>query len=147
MMKMIPDAQGTLVNFVTGEVYEESYTVDLSGTNVEEMDDLDVIIFVQNPADKRIMQSRSINNPPLITIDEFNFASFNMYPNPSDGIFNISTQNVLNLEVYDITGKLVYTQNQVQNNSRIDLSFLNSGMYIAKVMDNNNSHSQKIVIK
>ena len=147
MMKMIPDAQGTLVNFVTGEAYEESHTVDLSTTNVEEMDDLDVIIFVQNPADKRIMQARSINNPPLVTIDEFNFATFNMYPNPSEGIFNISTQNTLNLEVYDITGKLVYTQSQVQNDSRIDLSFLNSGMYIAKVMDNNNSHSQKIVIK
>lgn len=56
MMKMIPDASGTSANLVAGQPINISQTVDLSSTNVEEMDDLMLAIFVQESG-KKILQS------------------------------------------------------------------------------------------
>jgi hypothetical protein len=56
MMKMLPNANGTLVNLVAGVPIELSYSHDMSTTFVEEMDDLLVVVFVQD-TDKSIFQS------------------------------------------------------------------------------------------
>ncbi len=56
MMKMLPDANGTLVNLVPGVPFELNYSHNMSTTNVEEMSDLAVVVFVQK-SDKSIFQS------------------------------------------------------------------------------------------
>lgn len=56
LMKMIPDASGTSADLVAGKSITISQTVDLSSTNVEEMDDLMLAIFVQESS-KTILQS------------------------------------------------------------------------------------------
>ena len=57
-MKMLPDAQGTTVDFVSGELQHLEFTQDMSGTHVEEMSDLEVSIWVQNYNTKEIFNSR-----------------------------------------------------------------------------------------
>lgn len=56
MMKMVPDAVGSLVSLGANQPYNLKYTVDMSGTFVEEMDDLMVAIFVQ-ASNKEILNS------------------------------------------------------------------------------------------
>lgn len=56
MMKMVPDASGTSVNLVAGQPVELKHTIDMTSTNVEEMDDLMVAIFIQQSS-KAIVQS------------------------------------------------------------------------------------------
>lgn len=147
MMKLIPNASGETMNFEADVPFSNSHTVDLASTFIEEFDDLDVIVFVQNNVGKRLIQARSANHPPVIGIDEFNQISFNLYPNPSNGIFNIAVQDNVTLEVYDLTGKLVFSQDNINNSTQINLSFLHSGIYLAKVTGNESSQTQKIVIK
>ena len=57
MMKMIPDAYGTTVNFTDRQTYTIDQSVDLTGTHVEEWDDLIVAVLVQDYASKEIYQS------------------------------------------------------------------------------------------
>lgn len=57
MMKMIPDANGASVDLTTGELFSTDFEQELSGTNVEEYDDLMVVVFVQNNENKEVMQS------------------------------------------------------------------------------------------
>jgi hypothetical protein len=57
MMKMIPSSMGIAVNFQERTLFNCSYTVDLSGTNVEEWDDLMVVAWVQNSLTKKVFQS------------------------------------------------------------------------------------------
>lgn len=57
MMKMIPDANGAPVDFTAGELFSTDFEQDLSGTNVEEYDDLTVVVFVQNDENKEVMQA------------------------------------------------------------------------------------------
>ena len=56
-MKMLPDAQGSSVNFTSCENQHLEFTQDMSGTNVEEMSDLEVSIWVQNYSTKEVFNS------------------------------------------------------------------------------------------
>jgi hypothetical protein len=66
---------------------------------------------------------------------------FNIYPNPGNGILNVT----LNLEgvkkagiiIYDANGKVVYTGNNddsIDNKMQIDLRNQASGLYFMKVI-------------
>jgi hypothetical protein len=57
MMKMVPDASGTSANLTANQPYHLSFTQDMSATNVEQMSDLLVAIFVQDNSTKEIYQS------------------------------------------------------------------------------------------
>ncbi len=57
MMKMLPDALGTVLNFTSGSATNISESYDMSSTFVEEMNDLEVVVFIQNDATKEVFQS------------------------------------------------------------------------------------------
>ncbi len=57
LMKMLPDGHGTKINLTDSLKQMFYFKQDMSGTNVEEMDDLSVVVFIQNDDNKEIMQS------------------------------------------------------------------------------------------
>jgi hypothetical protein len=70
MMKMIPDATGTSLTLVDRTPYTFSQSVDLTGTHVENWNDLIVGIFVQDQTFKTVYQSAySVENGTLNTED------------------------------------------------------------------------------
>lgn len=77
---------------------------------------------------------------------------FSLYPNPASGLVNISLVNVSDnqkVEIYDISGRLI---NEVKLNSnsttqQIDISTLNQGIYLVKVIQGNNSYTEKLIVK
>lgn len=84
----------------------------------------------------------SINNPNAI-------ASFSVYPNPtSTGFVNItsSSSETISVSVYDVLGKQVINKATVSNN-RLDVSTLNTGVYIMNISQNDASVTKKLVIK
>ena len=56
-MKMLTSTQGENIDFVTGENQHFEYTQDLSSTNIEEMSDLEVAIWIQNQGSKEVYNS------------------------------------------------------------------------------------------
>ncbi len=76
--------------------------------------------------------------------------NFVIYPNPSNGIFNIknknNTQNV-SIEIYNIIGEKLETYNfQNEEINTLDLRHLNSGIYMVKTNDGKQTQTQKINI-
>lgn len=57
MMKMVPDASGTITDLEDRVPLTISESIDLAGTNVEEWDDLGVAVIVQDQDSKYIWQS------------------------------------------------------------------------------------------
>lgn len=57
MMKMLPNAEGSAVDFVGGETQHFEFTQDMSSTHVEEMSDLEVSIWVQDFASHYVYNS------------------------------------------------------------------------------------------
>ena len=77
-----------------------------------------------------------------------------LYPNPNTGRFTIEytsdRADALTIEVYNITGDQVYAQNWKvnadDNVTNLDLSRLNSGIYLAKVSSSQGSAMIKVAI-
>ena len=61
MMKMFPDAEGSTASFKTGERQRFEFTHDMSTTFVEEMDDLEVTMWIQDIETKEIYNSRYLH--------------------------------------------------------------------------------------
>ena len=58
MMKMLPDAQGKTTNFKAGEYQRFEFSYDMSKTFVEEMEDLEVAVWIQDIETNEILNSR-----------------------------------------------------------------------------------------
>jgi len=57
-----------------------------------------------------------------------------VYPNPVSNYLNIECEESINkLELYDAFGRIVISQESVQNNTSIDVSSLANGIYILKL--------------
>ena len=73
--------------------------------------------------------------------------NLSVHPNPTDGLVNINSDiDVLDkVEIYDVTGKMVTSLDlSNQYNQQVDLSSLNEGVYILRVIGENFSSSQKV---
>jgi hypothetical protein len=76
-----------------------------------------------------------------VGLNENNLVGLNVYPNPSNGVFNIEMpQNIGNvsLEVFDVSGRIVLSEVLVK--PQFDLSSFPAGIYIYRLgMTNGNS--------
>ena len=75
-----------------------------------------------------------------------------IYPNPNNGQFNIQIsqfEGTADLEIVDINGRVVYARNDVDFSSEktINLSQVQSGIYIVKVKSDNSSLVKKLIIE
>jgi hypothetical protein len=80
-----------------------------------------------------------------------NSFAINVYPNPNDGVCTISIANASSstlLEIVDLQGKVVYSENMSDVNGNVtkqlDLSSLAGGAYFLKVTSGTEAHVQKI---
>jgi len=70
------------------------------------------------------------------------------YPNPTNGILFLSGLNAENLvNVFDMNGKKVFSQNNVINDTQIDLTNLSSGIYNVQILSGSSTINHQIIIK
>jgi len=69
-------------------------------------------------------------------------ATTKVYPNPSNGVFNIELNQKTNVKVMNILGSIVYEQ-ELSGKSQIDLTNQASGIYFLNI----NETSKKLIIK
>jgi Metallo-peptidase family M12B Reprolysin-like/Secretion system C-terminal sorting domain len=104
------------------------------------------VFFAVNSTNFRI-------NPNLAT-QEFGLDNFTLFPNPNQGSFNIkfdsNSSNTINVTVFDIRGREVYT-NSYSNTGMIDqnikLNTIEAGVYLVKVVDGDRKVVKRIVIE
>ena len=90
---------------------------------------------------------RVYGNKPTLSKTTFNEASsLSIAPNPSSNYFTINAE-VAKLQIYSVTGQLVKTFVNQAENFQYPISDLNSGLYIVKVIDDNNNEKSIKLIK
>lgn len=74
-----------------------------------------------------------------------------IYPNPNKGELNIDNKNesINVIKIYDLIGRELLYSKQVQNmnNNKIDISFLNNGMYVIVIESIKNTYIKKLIIE
>lgn len=86
--------------------------------------------------------------PTVLSVDENQKTLFNVYPNPvTNGLVNINsiTNGVKEVLVHNILGKEVI--NTTITNNTLNVSGLNSGIYILKITEDGKTATKKLVIK
>lgn len=83
----------------------------------------------------------------VLSNESFTQNSFSVYPNPSKGIFIISSKEFApeNIEVYDLTGKLILSKRNSNFEATIDLTSASQGIYFVKITANGQNIVKRIV--
>jgi hypothetical protein len=81
---------------------------------------------------------------------DFELKNIAIYPNPSTGLFTVSTGNkaINKVEVYDVTGKVVLSKNNFSNaNSQtvLDMKNVSNGIYFVKISSEEQSVVKRII--
>ncbi len=79
-----------------------------------------------------------------------NTLCFTVFPNPSENyislnLFDDNYKDCYSVNIYDMTGKLVFSKNYNEPNIIIDISKLFKGIYIVKAFNDRDSYIKKIV--
>ena len=89
----------------------------------------------------RVLSVKTTNCP---RIDGGSGAIINIYPNPTSGIVNIESNEVLNkIEVFNMLGSLVEVYG---NEKQIDLSNLKSGLYLLRFTSENDVEQRRVEV-
>lgn len=145
MMKMIPNASGTVINCTAGTPISGQISASLAGTNIEENSDLEVIVFIQNATTKEIMQSFKATD--ALSLEDNSIAKVKLYPNPATNSIRFANIQESSIMITDITGKVVLQTEGVDENSVINVSNLNSGIYLVNIKNELMNETVKFVKK
>jgi hypothetical protein len=96
----------------------------------------------------RIMRQMQIGNWEALGVKNNEFESqLSVFPNPSNGLVTVtSATNINQVEVIDLTGKVIFTSNNLSNKCAINTSAYNKGMYIIRVQTNNDIQTTKLLV-
>lgn len=91
-----------------------------------------------------------INSGAALSNPSFDLSTTVIYPNPSNGYFNIKIDDNVTtktIEVYTLLGQKIYSKQITENTSAIDLSNQSKGIYIYKINTiDGESKSGKLII-
>lgn len=138
-------------NNIDDYIINEWTEVDL--TSINNSNGVDSITFALSSSDNG---AYGMNTPAYFCLDDIDIYSFtsvetmaisyvNIYPNPVKNILNITNANNSNISIYNLSGKLVYTETLYQENTKINFSNYEQGVYIVSVRTDNEVRTYKIV--
>lgn len=100
------------------------------------------------PVITNTFETEFVDDP--LSVSEYDFNGFNMYPNPAKDVLTIKLNNIssANLSIYDIQGKLI-KERTISNEQNLELSVsdLQSGMYFVKLNTATKEMVKKLIIE
>lgn len=82
----------------------------------------------------------------VLNVDENQFKSFVVYPNPVKDLLNLSLgEKIFNVEIYNLLGQRMVTKTVDAAQVQMDLSDLSSGSYLVKVVSEKETKTIKVL--
>lgn len=98
-----------------------------------------------NPAQEAQL-GNAVIVPNQLAVTSFDKPVFSAFPNPTDHFLNIqSDQNIESLSIFNIMGQQIYNEPLQKNTSVLDVSKLQTGMYLVKASINGKSTTSRII--
>jgi hypothetical protein len=80
-------------------------------------------------------------------IGDQTLSAVQIYPNPSTGILNVELTQKANIQVFDVTGKLVQSMEGKSGVNTLNLSGKGKGVFVVKIQDGSKTATKKVIIK
>ncbi|MDG1714726.1 T9SS-dependent M36 family metallopeptidase [Lacinutrix sp.] len=91
----------------------------------------------------------TLQNCTSLSVDEFNESNYSIFPNPTNNVLNINVKKnfgKVNITLTDINGRVVMTQEaNLSRSTELNISALQSGMYILTIKGENINTNDKII--
>ena len=98
-----------------------------------------------NPAQEAQL-GNAVIVPNQLAVTSFDKPVFSTFPNPAEHFLNIeSDQNIESLSVFNMIGQQIYNEQLQKNTAVLDVSELQTGMYIVKASINGKSATSRII--
>lgn len=88
---------------------------------------------------------QSFNVTTIDFIADQNIATMKVYPNPATDFLMIDAAGAAEINIYNVNGKLLQSISKSENLLRIDISQLNSGLYIAETISGSSKQQQRFI--
>jgi hypothetical protein len=157
MMKMLPDANGTTItSFSTSTPISYKFRQDMSATNVEQMTDLSVLVFVQNNSTKEVLQSTWSTQSATGMEEADGNGIIALFPNPGNGItqlgYQLHSSAKVELIVMNTLGEtLIHRDLGIQQagvqQASFDAGELAGGLYLVNLVIDNKVYTKKLNVR
>lgn len=105
------------------------------------------IYSVINPSFGASLVKSNALTTTLLSVGGFEASQVSIYPNPTTGILNITSETPVSIDIIDVTGKVVFSAANVSKEKSVDLSGLQKGIYFARIASENSTTTEKIILK
>ena len=129
---------------VYGESSEEMRFVLTDGRGLVESDDS--MDYVKNGIVGTLTEPAVLHFGTL-GVDDFEQVVVNVFPNPSNGIFNVEGNGIRKIEVMDALGQIILSKEVEDDSLQINLSNNASGVYLLRVITDNGISTNQIIKK
>ena len=157
LRKMLPNASGTTqASFTPGSYVNISKSYTFAANEVENLSNLEAIVFIQNSVTHEIYQSASIAIPDAINQNNMPQDGItNLFPNPANDYSQLDyfTQNSaeVSLSIYDANGRLVNNVNirkvaAGNHHFMIDTKNYAQGIYFVRLNIDNKLYYSKLIV-
>jgi hypothetical protein len=114
-------------------------------SKMQNLSTLDIVVWGNQP----LVYLRGVTLILPVTIKKVDQQrSISIYPNPSEGIFNIFLDDesaLKELQILDLTGRIIYRQNKLNKIIDVDISSYPAGMYYLVLLGVNSKEVVKII--
>ena len=86
---------------------------------------------------------------PPSAVNDVSPSQFNVYPNPSNGVFTIELDGnaKYDVTVNNVLGQTVYATSTTSMNITIDLSSFEKGIYTIELKNNTSAYTEKVIVE
>ncbi len=124
-----------------------SCKITLPAVRTEGSNELNSSVYLTSDNQTGVFQEIEAVDDIVTTVDDDVLTSVAsmVYPNPSEGTFAISGNGEYGLQVFDIIGQLIYSDNSYTAASPVNIT--NKGVYFIHLTQNSNRQILKVILK
>jgi hypothetical protein len=139
----------------TATANDGSQTITVPDIGVEFTSEARIMIEANGNIFLAVNDSNFTIQEPAASVDDESLAGFTLFPNPSEGNFqlqfNTASTDLVELRVFDLAGRTVYTKDYKEVSGFFDeaisLGNMAKGIYLLRVVNGGKLSTQKLVIE
>ncbi len=127
---MLPDADGTILDFSGSQT--QSLGFDFTVGSSHTIENCEIVAFVQDEDSKEVVNTVKFNLGST-SVNKISSQTISVFPNPASSYVKFEGNDNFTLSVFDITGRLVYSENNLNSVKDLNVIKFKEGTYFAEL--------------
>ncbi len=144
---MYPDESGEALDFSSSATLTKEIDFNFEIREGLTHENYELVVYLQSTDNLMVGQTTIAEIPVTIATQTIAESNITVYPNPASEFIKIKAAQGFDLQISDITGRVVKTQTINSDVENINIQDLKSGMYLINVTNGKENYTEKIIVK